>query len=231
MKITETGDIWDVAVEDALEFTDPSFSTDVNPKLRGSPVDRPVITLGKPSVWRMSNPPSPGESSLKPSGEPKSYFLIRLAFSMRVFKSPVEKAELNISLLSNNGILTAYDMYPRSELKEEKTSLSLAIGPEISFSEAVKISTAKAEAQIDKVKVIPVVQALGIGESHPSWLFEKHDQYPLKGTRITYLIVECPEDAENPTLSINAEADVRTRVGLFRAKLTTHQNNLTWSLE
>lgn len=225
MHINETNDIWDVAVEEQLQFTDREIE-EVDPSLRGDAEQRPVITIGKPNLWLLD---------LKQTqlGQPlgnSTFLLVRFAFSLRVYKSPIDTVSFTVNCHSDVGSPTAFDMFPRNETKEQRSSITLSISPELQFLETVKASVGKIETTIENVKVIPIVEALGIGESSPYWILKHHPQYPLRGTRITYMVIEKPEQAKSAFFTLDAEAQVKTKAGLFRTRLEVERDKLTWEL-
>lgn len=226
LKIKETNDIREVALEAQLSFVDAPLS-DPNPKLRGERLEQPIITIGKPSFWTL-NELIP-TSNLKQLGFPSVFILARFVFSLRVLSSPVEQASLIVNLSSTQGTPTAFDLFPKDESSVKQNNLELTINPEIQFTDVVKFSGFSTNIVIENVQVTPIIQALGIGEAQPSWTFKNHPQYPLRGIRVVYMIIEKPAEVLSGVVTIDANATIKAKAGFLRTKLVTNRDTLSWS--
>jgi hypothetical protein len=223
LQIRETNEIWEIAVEEPLQFVE-DVKLETDPNLRGYYVDRPLVSLGKPNFWKLEQP---SQRSARDIQEANEFYLARIAFSIKTKTDPIDEAKLSIELKSPMGTVTAFDMFPRAQVDEKITNMKLILSPELKFSNLIEASVAKFETSIENVRIVPVVDAFGVGESEPYWLFRNHKKHPLRGIRIVYLIIEKPYKA-SAVMKLEITAHLKTRKGIFKTWLDVQHEKVSW---
>ena len=183
------------------------------------------VTLGEPVSW-------PVERVLKgetvtpwmPPSKDQRYVLARLACMLHPLEDEgtrYSEATLTTFLraCSGTGPVVAYDLYPKNITAENKEKCCIRLGTDLKFSETMQAELPKVGAEIEFQKASPIVQAYGLGESHPYWRFRHHDEHPLFGTFFVYFVLAVPIDGIGIALGIELITLLQTRFGSIRLGL------------
>jgi len=158
---------------------------------------RPVISIGQPEVWPVGKAleSETGKKWVPPLGDAK-YWLVRLACTLREPPRPAEITEATQTLFlrpqpHSAGEKSAYaqNLFPQRLGVEDKSTFTFGLGPELGFVDGSSIKVGELGATIEYRKVFPVIQAYGLGESAPSWVFKPHSAYPLVGSQFVYAVL------------------------------------------
>ncbi len=217
--------------EGPMEFTPATIEQAVKEQrlkvTRGeAKLPAPVVTLGQPQWWNLADLAQekgetlPAELSLLLRDA--DFYLLLLACSFRPERgSQVEWARFTAYLRPKAGQESpiAFDLYPRQIYDETKTDVKVSIVPSLKFAD-VALSPGEVVTTLEFRKLEPVVIGYGVLESAPNWDFHQHQDQPLRGSKFGYLIVKKPHGAEAVRLALDITADVVTRHGLLRARIT-----------
>jgi hypothetical protein len=185
----------------------------------------PVVTLGQPQWWNLAHlarekgQTLPAELSLLL--READFYLLLLACSFRPARdSQVAWARFTAYLRAKVGGQQpiAFDLFPREIYEQAKTDLRVSISPSLKFAE-VELSPGEVVTTIEVRKLEPVIIGYGALEPAPNWDFEQHKDYPLRGSKFSYLIVKKPHGAEAVRLTLDLTVDVVTRHGLLSARV------------
>jgi hypothetical protein len=215
----------------SLEFV-PEVS-DSDDLYRGAGVSRekpnrpgPMVTLGQSQWWNLARlAREKGESlpaELSLLLHDADFYLLQLACSFKPERdSQVTWAQFNVYLRPKIGPETpiAFDLYPREIYDESQTDVQVSIGPSLKFAD-VELALGQAVTTIEFRRIEPVIVGFGALQSDPGWDFEAHNNHPLRGAKFSYLIVKKPHSAEAVRLTLDISAEVETKQGLFKAKVT-----------
>jgi hypothetical protein len=216
MKIITPSQIEQVAWEGYLEPLGETYR---------SGTSLPRATLGEP-VWWPAEQAMEGETGKKwspPAGE-RDYTLVRLACTLHPPDEPRARyveASLTAYLRPRYGAgrVVAHDLYPQRLGVENKGKFSVGLGPDLKFAGALEASLFEVGAEIEYLKVFPVIQGFGLGETSPYWAFAHHAAHPLLGCQCVYLVLAAPEDAGGARLGVELVATLETRYGPLRVGL------------
>lgn len=118
--------------------------------------------------------------------------------------------------MTQNNLGAAYIDRIRGD--QAKTDLRVSISPSLKFAE-VELALGEVVTTIELRKLEPVIIGYGALEPAPNWDFEQHKDYPLRGSKFSYLIVKKPHGAEAVRLTLDLTVDVVTRHGLLSARV------------
>lgn len=179
------------------------------------------VTLGEPVSW-------PVEQVLKgetvepwtPPSEDQRYMLVRLACTLHPPDDDLARySEATLTTFlracSGTGSVLVHDLYPKNITAANQDISRVCLGTDMKFSEAIQ----KNGAEIVFQKAFPVVQAYGLGETHPYWRFCHHDEYPLIGAFFVYFVLAAPGDGIGIALGIELITMLQTRFGSIRLGL------------
>jgi hypothetical protein len=213
MFITTPAEIQSVAWEGELFAPSVSFG--------GGPSKHPFVTIGQTEIWPVDKALE-NETSKKwtqPLGDAK-YWLVRLACTLREPPHGVVITEATQTLYlrpqpNSAGEKNAYaqNLFPQRLGVEDKTTFNFALGPELGFADGSSIKAGELGATIEYRKVFPVIQAYGLGESTPSWIFKPHAANPLIGCQSVYAVLVARAPATG--LRAHVEVTVTTQSALF----------------
>ncbi len=220
MRITTPTEIQAVAWEGEL------FAPTVSYNSPGKSA-RPVVTIGQPEVWDVEKAleNETGKKWAAPLGQAK-YWLVRLACTLREPPAGVEITEATQTLYlqpepHSAGQTSAYahNLFPQRLGAESKTDFTLSLGPELGFADGSSVKVGELGATIEYRKVFPVIQAYGLGESSPSWVFKPHASHPLVGSQCVYAVLVARAPAAG--LRAHIEVTVTTQTALGPVKYGT----------
>lgn len=216
MRIITPPTIERVAWEGPLEPLAASFRDSIAP---------PIVTIGEPAWWpaEQAMESETGKKWAPPAGDQR-YTLVRLACTLHppaASRSRYTEATLTADLRPRQGerLIVAHDLYPRRLTAETKGSYTVKLGPDLKFADAFEAKLLEVGAEIEYLKVFPVVQSYGLGERRPYWRFEHHSASPLAGCQSVYLVVAAARDAGDIRLGVELVARLETRFGPIRLGL------------
>lgn len=221
MKIITPVEIESVAWEGELFAPPVSF--------RGEASKHPFATIGQPEVWPAAKALE-NETSTKwtqPLGDAK-YWLVRLACTLREPPRGTEIIEASQTLYlrpqpnsAGEKNVYAHNLFPQRLGVEDKSSFTFSLGPELGFADGSSIKVGELGATIEYRKVFPVIQAYGLGESTPSWVFRPHSANPLIGSQCVYAVLVARAPATG--LRAHVEVTVTTQSAFGPVKYGTPQ--------
>lgn len=185
---------------------------------------RPVVTIGQPEVWPVARAleNQTGQRWTPPLGDAK-YWLVRLACTLREPARGVEVTEARQSLYVRSephsaGEKSAYahNLIPLRLGAEDKTSFSFSLGPELGFADGSSVKIGELGATIEYRKVFPVIQAYGIGEANPYWVFQPHATYPLMGSQFVYAVLVARAPATGLRAHLEVTVSTQSAFGFIR---------------
>ena len=216
MRIVTPAEIQQVAWEGNLEPLGETYR---------STAATPRITLGEPASWSPEEAlqSETGKAWSPPAGN-RRYALLRLACTLHPQcedRARYEEARLTAYLRprSGPGAAVAHDLLPLRVGAERRGKLTASLGPDLKFGSTVDVSVAQLGAEIEYLKVFPVIQAYGLGESNPYWHFAHDRTNPLLGCQYVYLVVAAPQQVDAIRLAIELMATVEARFGPVRLGL------------
>lgn len=190
---------------------------------------KPIVTIGQPEVWPVDKAleSETGKKWIRPLGDAK-YWLVRLACTLRKPPDRVAITEATQTLFlrplpNSAGEKSAYaqNLFPQRLGVEDKSIFNFTLGPELGFADGSSIKAGELGATIEYRKVFPVIQAYGLGESSPSWVFKPHAANPLTGCQSVYAILVARAPATG--LRGHIEVTVTTQTALGPIKYGTPQ--------
>lgn len=197
---------------------------------------RATVTLGEPVVWRAEALANATGKTWSPPADARAYALVRLAFTLHPIPNSsavFQAATLHAYLRPLQGVskVIAHDVHPLRETATTNRTTKFALKPDFKFG-VVDVGV-EAGVEIEHHNVMPVIQAFGLGESHPYWEFEQHAEKPLLGCQSVYLVVAAPHEAHGARLTVELVARVGGASG-WAARLTTPSTanaHLSWVIE
>jgi len=172
----------------------------------------PVLTIGQTEIWPVERAleNETGKKWTPPLGDAK-YWLVRLACTLRELPRGVVITEATQTLYlrprpNNAGEKSAYaqNLFPQRLGVEDKSTFNFTLGPELGFADGSSVKVGELGATIEYRKVFPVIQAYGLGESAPSWVFKPHTANPLMGCQSVYAVLV----ARSPATGLRGHIEV-----------------------
>lgn len=170
------------------------------------------LQIGRPEWWYVTD--LMGSTWSSPQGD-DTYLLVRFSFSLEPPKShTIEEARLSAELRGIPLELepVAFDLFPLDVSEEVQRDVKLTFAPSLKL-EKIEASVGSAETTIHIARVEPVISALGLGTSSPSWVIRRHARHPLVGSRMSYAVIGYPSKATEIELEIGLTATARGRFG------------------
>jgi hypothetical protein len=159
--------------------------------------EKPIVTLGKPEVWPVDKAleNETGQKWTPPLGDAK-HWLVRLACTLREPPGGTVITEATQTLFlspqpHSAGAENAYaqNLFPQRLGVEDKSTFTFSLGPELGFASGASVKVGELGATIEYRKVFPVIQAYGLGEAAPYWVFRPHAANPLMGSQCVYAVL------------------------------------------
>jgi hypothetical protein len=104
----------------------------------------------------------------------------------------------------------AYDLFPRELMEESKTDVKLSLKPSLKLEE-IEASVGSVEANIHMATVTPVIMTSGIGGPNPTWVFRRHRNHPIVGSRMVYAVIAYPAVASSMSIEVGLTATLRNQ--------------------
>jgi hypothetical protein len=185
----------------------------------------PVVSVGMPQWWDLTQLEHDGKQVLSSEisllVRDAKIYLLQVACSFRPApKSQIEWSRFNLYLRTKAGKepVIALDLYPREIINHKMGEVNLSFSPSLKFQE-VEGKVGEISSKIEYKSIEPIVIGYGALESTPNWDYYKHKDFPIQGTRFSYLLIKRPIKAEGVRLSLNLTAEVSIPGGVFSAKI------------
>lgn len=182
----------------------------------------PRVSLGQPVTWDAAAAVKAelGREWAAPDAD-LAYTLVGLACTLHPLSDKDARyveARLEAYLRPRYGEATAlaHDLFPLQHTVQDAGKITLGLTPELKFAKVIDAKLLEVGVEKEYAAVFPAIQAYGLREPNPYWIFRRHDQFPLQGSQKLYLLAAGPRDAPL-TLRLNLMATVEhRRWGLFR---------------
>jgi hypothetical protein len=158
----------------------------------------PRVSLGEPVTW---NAAAALQSELGQTWTPPdptlAYTLIRLSCTLhptdeRNGRYTEVRLEAPLRIRNGAGRAVAHDLFPMQQTVQDTGKIAVGLNPELKFAKAIDVKLLEVGVEKNYAATFPVVQAYGLGEADPYWLFQSHDQFPLQGSQKVYLLAAAP---------------------------------------
>ncbi|MCB9418542.1 MAG: hypothetical protein H6667_01965 [Ardenticatenaceae bacterium] len=165
----------------------------------GGPLPR--VSLGEPATWNVA---AALQSELGKTWTPPDpalvYTLIRLSCTLhppndRGSRYTEVRLDAPLRVLNGPGQALAHDLFPMQQTVQDTGKIAVGLNPKLKFAKAIDVELLEVGVEKNYAATFPVVQAYGLGEANPYWLFRDHDQFPLQGSQKVYLLAAAPPDA------------------------------------
>lgn len=185
-------------IDQPIELAWEGYLEPLGETLRGSQLPR--ISLGKPATWNAAALQSELGRAWTPPDPALAYTLIRLSCTLhppddRDARYTLARLEAPLSLRQGPGQAIAHDLFPLQQTAPESGKFAVGLNPKLKFAQAIDAELLEIGVEKSYAAAFPVVQAYGLGEASPYWLFQAHAQFPLQGSQKTYLVVAAPPDS------------------------------------
>ena len=186
--------------------------TDIRDDIR----DLPVVTIGQPEVWPLSEvyPPDEMPPTMRVSLEEADFYLARLACSFRPRRddAEIEWARLRVRLIPDEAGQQpiAFDLYPLRVTQEIRRNVKVSLNPTLKFME-LEAGVGGAEFGFEYPELQPLVSAAGAGEAAPSWDYEEARGVRVQGSKWMHLLVKAPKGMPSGQATLDLAADISVR--------------------
>lgn len=186
--------------------------------------DRPVATIGAPEVWPAAEAlqGQAGQRWMPPLGG-ASFWLVRLACTLRkpMSGSAIAGAQQGLYLrprasAASDTAVYAFSLYPDRLGIEDSREFTVSLGPELTFASGAGFKVGELGAKIEYKKVFPAIQAYGVGEPAPYWIFKPHARYPLEGSQFVYAVLAARPGAGGIRGAVELVVEVQGLFGPLR---------------
>jgi hypothetical protein len=180
----------------------------------------PKATLGEPVVWKMDALKTQLGKEWTPPADGRLFALVRIDFTLHPLEDSsahYPQAQLNVFLRPRAGIgnVVALDLFPVQVTAEKSGKRNVKLAPELKFVSAIDFKPGELGVEIEHHDVFPVIQAFGVGQSNPYWVFKNDNTHKSIGSQSVYFIVAVPPEAQGARLSLELTAQVKSRFGSF----------------
>jgi hypothetical protein len=200
-----------------------------------APTDLPLITIGKPETWQLTELYSPSKmpAAIKAKLDTDDFYLIRFCCSLRTREkeSAIDFARFQVDLKADKQGRQpiAFDLHPVFVNTELKRSVKVGLSPSVKFTE-IEASIGGVDFGIEYTELQPVISANGIGEALPSWDFSSTKSLRLQGVKCMHAVVRAAKGTSKGAATIDVSADVRVKGSLLSVLLRRNRKQLEQDL-
>jgi len=186
-----------------------------------SGVKPPSASIGEPVMWKMDALQAQVGKNWTPPADGRLYALVRIDFTLHPLddaNAHYEEAQLQLFLRPRaaSGNAIALDLYPMQVTADRSGKINVTLKPDLKFTPAIEFNPGEAGVEIEHHDVFPVIQAFGVGQSNPYWMFKNDAGRKLIGSQSVYFVIAVSPEAQGARMSVELTAQARGRLGIFK---------------